>query len=67
MKSKTVNDKWVPLICLLSPIITYLISINSSVLFGKYEFAEELIIINGFLTFIGLLIISKPTNENTRF
>lgn len=67
MKSKTVNDKWVPAVCIIAPIITYIISLNSKLLFGNYEFAEELIIINGAITFIGLLCISKKAIGSTRF
>jgi Na+/proline symporter len=67
MKTKTVHDKLVPLICLISPLICFFISKYSTVLFGDYVFDNELIIINGFITFIGLLIISKPATKQTRF
>jgi Na+/proline symporter len=67
MKSKTVRDKWVPVICILSPALTFLISENSKTLFFGYVFDNELIIINGLITFIGLLIISKPTSEKISF
>ncbi|WP_264544621.1 MULTISPECIES: sodium:solute symporter [Flavobacterium] len=67
MKTKTVNDKLVPVICLISPAICYFISTYSSVWLGGYTIAEELIIINGLITFIGLLFISKPATGETRF
>jgi len=67
MKRKTVKDAFVPIICVLAPAITFTISLYSKELFGSYEFAEELIIVNGGLTFIGLLIISKPAVSETRF
>ena len=67
MKSKTVNDKLVPFICIISPIVCYLIGKNSAALFGDYIIDNELIILNGLITFIGLLMISKPATENTRF
>ncbi len=67
MKSKTVHDQWVPLICLLSPALCFLISKNSVLLFGDYVFDNELIIVNGLFTFIGLLLISKPAVSETRF
>ncbi|WP_291098267.1 MULTISPECIES: sodium:solute symporter [unclassified Flavobacterium] len=67
MKSKTVHDKFVPIICVLSPAICFLISYNSSVLFGDYVFDNELIVVNGLITFIGLLSISKPAVGETRF
>lgn len=67
MKSKTVNDKFVPLICILSPAICFLISKYSVVILGNYVIDNELIIINGMITFIGLFLISKPSVENTRY
>lgn len=67
MKSKTVRDNLVPLICILAPAVTFIINSNSEKWFGGYIFDNEIIIVNGLLTFIGLLIISKPTIENTRF
>ena len=67
MKTKTVHDKLVPFICLLSPAICFLISYNSAALLGDYIIDNELIIINGLITFIGLLFISKPATSETRF
>lgn len=59
MKNHTVKDKIVPFICVASPLLTLLISLNSSVLFGNYVFDSELIIVNGLITFLLLLCISK--------
>jgi Na+/proline symporter len=67
MKNKTVKDKLVPFICVLSPAICFFISSNSAVLFGDYVLDNELIIVNGLITFIGLLLISKPATKETRF
>jgi Na+/proline symporter len=67
MKTKTVHDKLVPLICVVSPIICFLISKYSNLVFENYVIDNELIIINGLLTYLGLLIISKPTHLNTRY
>lgn len=67
MKSKTVSDKLVPFICILAPAITFLITENSKTLFFGYVFDNELIIVNGLITFIGLLLISKPSIEKTTF
>lgn len=67
VKTKTVKDKFVPIVCILAPVITFIISIYSKELFGSYEFAEELIIVNGALTFLGLLLIGRPADRETRF
>jgi Na+/proline symporter len=67
MKSKAVHDKLVPYICLISPVICFLITQNSERLFGKYVIDNELIIVNGLITFLGLLLISKPATSQTKF
>ena len=59
MKNYSVKDKLVPFVCLASPLITLFVSMNSSMLFGNYVFDNELIIVNGLITFILLLCISK--------
>ena len=65
--SKTVKDKFVPVICFVSPALTYFISENSKTLFFGYVFDNELIIVNGLITFLGLLLISKKAASGTRF
>ena len=48
-----VKDKMVPIICLLAPILTFVTSYYSLNLFG-FDFGFFVLILNGFLTFIGL-------------
>ena len=67
IKSKTVHDKLVPIVCIIAPLVTYWIYSNATEWLSGYVFSVEIIIINGILTLIGLLIISKPTQENTRY
>lgn len=67
IKSKTVQDKLVPIVCVIAPLITFWINSNASEWFSGYIFSVEIIIINGIITLIGLLFISKSTQENTRF
>ena len=67
MKSKTVHDKLVPFVCVISPLVCFLIAKNSAALFGDYVIDNELIIVNGLITFIGLLVISKPATSQTKF
>lgn len=56
---RSIKDMWVPLIAILSPIISYLIDHYSQTLFNGYKFGFEILIVNGLLMFIGLLLISK--------
>lgn len=65
LKGKTVRDAFVPFICITSPLLTLALSLNSTLLFGDYVFDNELIIINGLITFILLLLVSKKKNTNT--
>lgn len=67
VKGRNVIDKLVPLICLLSPGLTYVIAENSKSWFGGYVFDVELIILNGLITLIGLFLISKRTKMQTQF
>lgn len=54
-----VRDKLVPLICFVTPIICYILNMNSIEWFNGYQFGYDLLIVNGGLTFIGLLMITK--------
>lgn len=63
LKHKTVHDKLVPFVCILAPAITFFLSSNSEVFVGSYKFDNELIIINGLITFLLLITISKPTER----
>jgi Na+/proline symporter len=54
-----VKDRWVPVIVIVSPIICFLLSSYSDVLFGGYKFGFELLVVNGMITFAGLLLFRK--------
>lgn len=56
-----VKDKWVPIVAIISPVICYLISINSTQWLNGYKFGFELLLLNGILTYAGLYLIKKLT------
>lgn len=56
--SRQVRDKWVPLVCLISPFLTLWISNHSAEILNGYVFDNELIIVNGLITLLLLLTIS---------
>ncbi len=61
---RSVRDRVTPLIAILSPVICYLLSTYSEVLFNGYKFGFELLLVNGFITFMGLWFFSrKPLAE----
>ncbi len=50
------KDKWVPLVCVFSPITTYVL--NTSLLkYFNFDFGFALLIVNGLLTFLGLFLL----------
>ena len=63
IKNRQVRDKLVPFICLISPAACYFISTSSAKLFGGYVFDNELIIVNGLITFAGLLLTSSSKTK----
>jgi Na+/proline symporter len=54
-----VKDGLVPLVCVLAPMISWLLNYFSKKWFNGYEFGYELLIINGGITFLGLLLLMK--------
>ncbi len=61
--SRTIRDQLVPLICLMAPIVTYLINVYSEDWLFGYKFGFELLLLNGFLTWSGLMIFSKKAQN----
>jgi Na+/proline symporter len=59
---RKVNDRITPFIAILSPVICFFLSEYSLQLFNGYKFGFELILLNGFLTYTGLLMFSKKAN-----
>jgi len=51
--------------CILSPILSYVLSSNSEKWFSGYKIGIEILIINGVLTFAGLLLISQLQKKTT--
>jgi Na+/proline symporter len=58
LTKKQVNDKLVPWVCVAAPIICFFIDKYQKQIFGDFEIGLELLVINGLLTFVGLLLIS---------
>lgn len=56
------NDRWVPLIAILSPVLCYLADWWTEKETG-YKFGYELLMLNGTLTFAGLWIMSTKNNK----
>jgi hypothetical protein len=55
---RMVKDSIVPILCIIVPFITFYLDSHPFQILGKdFLFGNTILIVNGFLTFIGLLII----------
>lgn len=52
------RDSWVPVICVGSPLICLILSLNSEAWFGGYQIGFELLLINAAITMLGLAMSS---------
>jgi Na+/proline symporter len=59
LTSRSVNDKRVPYVAVAAPLLCFFIDKFQKNIFGDFEIGLELILINGLLTFIGLMLISR--------
>ena len=60
LTKRLLNDKLVPVIAIASPLICFFLDKYQHILFGSFQIGLELLIINGCITFLGLLMISSP-------
>ncbi len=63
---KAVMDKLVPYICVLSPVLCFIVDMNSLAWFN-YAIGFELIIFNAMITFLMLWVTGKQTTTQTKF
>ncbi|MBO3699607.1 sodium:solute symporter [Roseivirga sp. E12] len=57
LTKRSVRDKYVMIVCIAAPLLSYAIDLNTNGWFGFFVLA-----LNGALTFLGLLFISKRTS-----
>ncbi len=48
------NDRWIPFVCIVSPIIVWILDKNSVNWFNGYQFGFELLMLNGLITYMGI-------------
>lgn len=58
------KDRLIPIICLSSPIVAFLIGYYAPQFLSGYQIGFELLVINGLLTFLGLWAISEPKSSS---
>ncbi|SDR91334.1 sodium:solute symporter [Christiangramia echinicola] len=54
LNKRAVKDRFVPVICILAPIISVILDQNSVAWFNGYQFGFEILLVNAGLTFLGL-------------
>jgi len=63
LTKRSLKDKWVPFVCILAPILCFVLETNQKMLLGGFQIGQELLIINGLFTFLGLWLISSSNTE----
>lgn len=63
LTKRKLNEWLVPVVCVLVPILCYVLDKNSVDWLNGYRFGYEILILNGLLTFVGLYLISHATNN----
>lgn len=57
-----IKEKYVPIIAIISPLLCFFINKLSNI-YLNYSFGYELLLLNGIITFTGLMIIKKKENK----
>jgi SSS family solute:Na+ symporter len=60
---RNLRDRFVPLIALASPLLSYVLSSNSAAWFNGFQFGFFILIANGAITLFGLWMISTPRHS----
>ena len=61
---KKVNDKWVPLVAVIAPVLCFILQSNSERWFGGYKFSYELLLFNALFTILGLCLLIRRKKSN---
>ena len=65
LTKRRLQDKWAFLPCFIAPLLCLALDYMQPFLFGNFRIGQELLIINGLITFIGLCLISSPNTEKS--
>lgn len=61
---RSVPDRWIPVACILAPILCIILDQNSEKWFNGYAFGYDILVVNSLISFLGLYILSKKNNKN---
>lgn len=65
LTKRIVKDNLVPVVCLLSPVLSFILNVYSGLIITGYQIGLELLLINGLITFTGLYFISHSTSRTS--
>lgn len=63
---RKVHDKWVPLVAVVSPVLSFIVQANSEAWLGGYRFGYELLLPNAAFTVAGLCLLIKRERKPVR-
>jgi Na+/proline symporter len=61
---RSVKDVYIPVICILSPVLSFIIDINSEQWLNGYEFGYDILLLNLALALLALFLLSKKNTKN---
>lgn len=56
---RKVRDRWVPVVAIVAPVLSFILQTNSARWFGGYKFSYELLLFNALFTFLGLCLLIR--------
>jgi len=63
LTKRTLRNEFVPLVCLASPVVCYILKSNEKQWLGGYTIGQEMLIINASITFLLLILFSKKSSS----
>ena len=60
---RVIRDQYVPVICILSPLVSFILDQKSADWLGGYQFGYDILLINSLIAFIGFYILSKKLSS----
>ena len=67
LTKRIIRDNLTPLVCVIAPGTCYLLDMYSVDWLGGYKIGNEILILNGLLTFTGLWLISYKQDKTTLY
>lgn len=63
LTKRQIKDRFMPWVAVISPILAYIISATSTQWLWGYKFGFELLIVNGFITFVCMTLIQQKRQQ----